>query len=50
MTEGDDGSLFLEPIEMSHCQGHGSIACAQRCEMLKTEQKEKEVKLGRQAR
>ena len=32
---------------MSHCQGQGSTACAQRCELLKTEQREKQLKTGK---
>ena len=29
-----DDKLFLEPKKMSHCQGHGSIACALRSGLL----------------
>ena len=45
MSQGDDGSFFLEPMltmVISQCPDYGLVACALRSGLLRTELKEKQ--------
>ena len=47
MSQGDDESFFREPMltmVISHRQDRGSVACALRSGLLKTELKEKQLR------